>query len=69
MGIPKGRPHRCQAINVRRTGLRIAFQMGDPVIEIVDGDEEHIGAVRRHRRLEETADQQENKSVFHEWTD
>ena len=42
-------PHaaRGEPIDVRRFRLRVAPQVPHPVVEVIDGDEEHIGAARR----------------------
>ena len=37
-----------QGVDVRSLYLRVATQATDPVIEIIDGDEENIGPVIRH---------------------
>ena len=42
----------CQRINVWRFDLRVSLQASDPVVEIIDGDEENIGALIRCDRVE-----------------
>ena len=46
MGIGKDHPFGGQTVHVRRSGLGIALQHTSPVIQIVDGDEQHIQAFR-----------------------
>jgi hypothetical protein len=40
----KSHAHACQPINVRRPCLVIPIQMGHPMIQVVNRDEQHIRA-------------------------
>ena len=42
MSIGKKHSTLGQSINVRRASLRVTTQATDPVVEIIDSDEEHI---------------------------
>ena len=45
MGILKGHSHSPQSINIRGVNLaRVTFRDPSPVIHVIDGDEENIGA-------------------------
>ena len=39
-----------QPIDVRRLDLRMTAQATDPVVQIIDGDEEDVGRTSRDRR-------------------
>jgi len=50
MRVGKQRAAGGQTINMGRLHLRMTFQAADPVVLIVDGDEQDIGLLRRQRR-------------------
>lgn len=41
-----------EAIDVRREGLRMALEAPDPVVEIIDSDEQDVGFLRQRRGAE-----------------
>ena len=45
MGLFKEHATFGEGIDVRGLGLRVATETTDPVIEVVYGDEEHVGAL------------------------
>jgi len=47
VGVEKHGAAASQAIHVRRLDLRMASQASHPVIHVIQGDEQHVGAVRR----------------------
>jgi hypothetical protein len=47
MGIREGHAHPREAIDIRRFRLRIPSEMSHPMIQIVHGDKQHIGLLRR----------------------
>ena len=46
MSIGKKHSTLGQSINVRRASLRVTTQATDPVVEIIDGDKEHVHLIR-----------------------
>ena len=45
MGIGKGCTHGRETVNIWRFRLRVSSEMTDPMIQVIDGDEEHIGLI------------------------
>ena len=45
MSIGKKHSTLGQSIDVRRTRLRVTIQATNPVVEVIDGDKEHIDLV------------------------
>ena len=45
MGLLKKYAALCEGIDIRSLGLWMTTQTSDPVIEVVYGDEEHVGAL------------------------
>lgn len=43
MGVGEKGALRCQSIDVWSLGVRVSAQAADPVVLIIDGDEEDIG--------------------------
>ena len=46
MGIVEENPGGSQAVEVRRPGLRMTAQAPHPVVEVVHGNEKHVGFFR-----------------------
>jgi hypothetical protein len=46
MGVGEQHPARGQAIEVGRLGVRMSTQAADPIVQVIDGDEQDIGALR-----------------------
>jgi len=42
MGIDKTDAHSCKAVDIRRPGLSVSAEMADPVIQVVNGNEQHV---------------------------
>lgn len=51
MGIGKERPTLGKAIYVRRLYLRVRFKSAEPVVPVVDGDEQHVRTLARILRV------------------
>ena len=45
MGIGKGCAHGCETVNVWRFRLRVSAEMANPMIQVIDRDEEHVGLI------------------------
>jgi len=45
MGVREQRPARRECVDVRRLDLRMPVQAADPIIQVVDGDDEDVGLV------------------------
>ena len=43
MGVGEERPAPCQAVDVRRLGLRMSAQASDPIVQVIDRDEQDVG--------------------------
>ncbi len=70
VGAGEGDAHLCESINVRRLRLGVHAQVADPVVEVVDGDEENVGAglrFSRRQRQRGEADEKELENSFHGW--
>ena len=46
MSIGKENSTRRKPINMRRMGLRVAFEAPHPIVEIIDGNEQNMGSLR-----------------------
>ena len=44
VGVGEGNTLRCQRVHMRCLDLRVGIQETGPVVHIVDGDKQHIGA-------------------------
>ena len=47
MGVAKGHPHLGQPVQVRSDRLGMATERTDPVVHVVDGNEQHVGLSER----------------------
>ena len=59
-GVGKARSTCRESVDVRRPGLRMPAQRADPVVEVVEDDEEDVGLLRsglpRRDRKEEKSE-------------
>lgn len=53
-----------EAIDVRREGLRMALEAPDPVVEIIDSDEQDVGFLRQRRGAEKMSKRQERRKCM-----
>jgi len=59
-------PRAASCVDVRRLHLRMPFQRADPIVLIIDGDEEHIRLGGQERRAKgKEAEQREAKHGAH----
>ena len=49
MGIREDNPSFGKAIHVRRQRLRMSAKKADPIVQVIDGDEQDIGTVKVRR--------------------
>jgi len=45
MGVRENRSARRESIDARRFDLRVTAEAADPIVEIIDRDEEDVGAI------------------------
>lgn len=51
MRVQERRPATRQSVDARRFGHRMSTERTDPIILIVDGDEDDVGPVRRTHQV------------------
>ena len=56
-------PRGGQPVDVRRLGLRVPSEAADPVVQVVDRDEEDVGAVRGGRRNRPKQSGHDNEAI------
>ena len=65
MRVRKNRAPRGQAVHVRCLRLRMPLQRPDPIVEIIDGDEEHVRLVGCVANQRGEAKQESTEKAFH----
>ena len=67
MGVGKPDALSRESIDVGRLGLGVSVVASNPVIQVVDGNEQHVRWLRReYRRVAGNQTQRENKQVSHD---
>ena len=66
MSIGKGCAHGRETVNIWRFRLRVSIEMADPMIQVIDRNEKHIGLISSEQKTgDQTSKHNTSVQYFH----